>query len=107
MPIGTLLQVEHVAMAAEASPTRFYARLMLLLGIGVSICIQDALCSMPEEKGIEEDQVVSKIKWSKPGHPIWVVAPLEGIHHEWLWGREHAESCIQIGNVFPDFDRAY
>eukprot|EP00965_Chrysotila_dentata_P074717 2468610-Pleurochrysis_carterae.AAC.1 len=77
MPIGTLLQVEHVAMTAEASPMRFYARSMLLLGIGVSIRIQDALRSMPEEKGMEEDRVVSKIKWSKPGHPIWVVAPLE------------------------------
>eukprot|EP00965_Chrysotila_dentata_P023649 784012-Pleurochrysis_carterae.AAC.2 len=62
---------------------------------------------MLEEKGMEEDRIVSKIKWCEPGHPIWVVAPLEGILHEWSWGKEHAQSCIRIGNVYPEFDRAY
>eukprot|EP00965_Chrysotila_dentata_P049898 1653737-Pleurochrysis_carterae.AAC.1 len=34
MPIGAVLQVEHVASAEEPSPMRFYARSMLLLGVG-------------------------------------------------------------------------
>eukprot|EP00965_Chrysotila_dentata_P088817 2932654-Pleurochrysis_carterae.AAC.1 len=34
MPIGAILQVEHVASVAEPSPMRFYARSMLLLGVG-------------------------------------------------------------------------
>eukprot|EP00965_Chrysotila_dentata_P135872 4491484-Pleurochrysis_carterae.AAC.1 len=72
MPIGALLQVEHVASAKEPSPMRFYARSMLLLGMGVSIRIQDALRSLPEEAGIKHDRIVSKIEWSKPGHPQWV-----------------------------------
>eukprot|EP00965_Chrysotila_dentata_P050973 1690656-Pleurochrysis_carterae.AAC.2 len=33
MPIGAILQVEHVASAEERSPMRFYARSMLLLSV--------------------------------------------------------------------------
>eukprot|EP00965_Chrysotila_dentata_P091850 3032319-Pleurochrysis_carterae.AAC.1 len=80
---------------------------MLLLGVGVSIRIQDVLRSMPEEMGIEHDRVVSKIKWTKPGHAIWVVAPLDGILKEWTWGVEHARPCVLLGNVFPEFERIY
>eukprot|EP00965_Chrysotila_dentata_P155765 5147446-Pleurochrysis_carterae.AAC.2 len=80
---------------------------MNLLSIGVSIRIQDALRSLLEEAGIEHDRIVSKIEWSKPGHPQWAVAPFDGILEEWTWGKEHRRSCFLIGNVFPEFKGVY
>eukprot|EP00965_Chrysotila_dentata_P127797 4225672-Pleurochrysis_carterae.AAC.1 len=107
MPIGAFLQIEHMAMEAKPSPMRFYARSMLPAGMGVSVRIQDALRAEPEEKGIFHDQIITKIRLSKGGAPMWVVAPTCGILNEWSWAEEHAQTCIRIGNVFPDYERVY
>ena len=104
-------QIEHVAAGSGASPQRFWARSILLAGLGVSLRVADGV-RVKLAMGLGphgEDVVVVDAKLpsssaSKDGISILAFATTEGLLGPLTWAPSHVRDCAELGQVFPAWD---
>ena len=104
-------QIEHVAASSVDSPQRFWARSILLAGLGVSLRVADGVrVKMTMGLGPHgEDIVVVDAKLpsssaSKDGIDILAFATTEGLLGPLTWAASHVRDCADLGQVFPAWD---
>ena len=111
MPIKWWCQIEVVASWPNSCPMRFWARSLILAGLGVSLRVADGVrvtLSMDVaphgDRIVRVDAVVPSSSRSKDGLPIIAFAVLEGFTGPLAWAEEHVADVGTLGQVFPAWD---